>query len=123
MYGDGLFHQYLDCPELNSQRWLTNPFATDGLYTRLFRTGDLGRLRADGEIEYLGRSDRMVKVRGFRVELAEVEAVLSRHPTVDQCVVLAKQPGANGVLASGKRTWCACCSEVRKVFLLKLYEF
>jgi thioesterase domain-containing protein/acyl carrier protein len=89
--GEGLFHEYLNCPELNQQRWFSNPFRANGSYPRVFRTGDLGRLRADGEIEYLGRGDRMVKVRGFRVELGEVEAVLSRHQAVDQCVVLAKQ--------------------------------
>jgi len=94
--GEGLFHKYLNWPELNAERWLSNPFESSGLYARLFRTGDMGRLRSDGEIEYLGRRDRMVKVRGFRVELGEVESALSQHPAVDQCVAVAKQPGGNG---------------------------
>jgi amino acid adenylation domain-containing protein len=94
--GEGLFHKYLNCPELNAERWVSNPFISDNPNARLFRTGDLGRLRADGQIEYLGRRDRMVKVRGFRVELGEVETALSHHPSVDQCVAVAKQPGGSG---------------------------
>lgn len=94
--GEGLFQQYLNCPELNAERWLSNPFESDAAYARLFRTGDIGQLRSDGEIEYLGRRDRMIKVRGFRVELGEVEAALSQHPAVDQCVAVAKEPGKSG---------------------------
>ena len=93
--GEGLFHQYLNCPELNGERWVPNPFESDSSYARLFRTGDMGRLRSDGEIEYLGRRDRMIKVRGFRVELGEVEAALAQHPAVDECVAVAKQPGGS----------------------------
>jgi amino acid adenylation domain-containing protein len=89
--GEGLFHEYLNRPELNAERWVSIPLRLDRPYGRLFRTGDIGQLRADGELEYLGRSDRMVKVRGFRVELGEVEAILSQHPAVDQCVIGAKQ--------------------------------
>ena len=98
--GEGLFHQYLNCPELNAERWVSNPFEVSGSYGRLFRTGDIGRLRADGEIEYLGRRDRLVKVRGFRVELGEIEAALSQHPAVEQCVAVVKQPAGyrNGSL-------------------------
>jgi thioesterase domain-containing protein/acyl carrier protein len=94
--GEGLFQQYLNCPELNAERWFPNPFESDGRHARLFRTGDIGRLRPDGEIEYLGRRDRMIKVRGFRVELGEVEAALAQHPAVDQCVAVAKRPGGKG---------------------------
>ena len=98
--GEGLFHKYLNCPDLNEQRWVTNPFAEDDSYRRLFRTGDMGQLGANGEIQYLGRRDRLIKVRGFRVELGEVEAALSKHASVDQCVAVAKQPVENGLLPS-----------------------
>jgi len=94
--GDGLSHEYLNSPELNAERWVPNPFLSDDSYARLFRTGDIGRLRPDGEIEYLGRRDRLVKVRGFRVELGEVEAALAQHTAVDQCVAVPRQPGGNG---------------------------
>jgi thioesterase domain-containing protein/acyl carrier protein len=116
--GDALSHEYVNCPELNAERWVSNPFASGGPYARLFRTGDLGRLRPDGEIDYVGRHDRAVKVRGFRVELGEVETVLYQHGAVDQCVVLLRQPTvqdgipaqhqpylvAYAVLRSGERT-------------------
>jgi thioesterase domain-containing protein/acyl carrier protein len=94
--GEGLFHKYLNCPELNAERWVTNSFAEDDSYRRLFRTGDMGQLGSNGEIQYLGRCDRLIKVRGFRVELGEVEAALSKHPSVDECVAVAKQPVENG---------------------------
>lgn len=94
--GEGLSYKYLNCPELNVERWISNPFAIDASYARLFRTGDMGRINSVGEIEYLGRRDRLVKVRGFRVELGEVEAALTQHPAVDQGVVVAKQAGGNG---------------------------
>ncbi len=98
--GEGLFHKYLNCPDLNQERWVTNPFAEDHSYRRLFRTGDMGQLGGNGEIQYLGRRDRLIKVRGFRVELGEVEAALSKHASVDQCVAVAKQPVENGALPS-----------------------
>ena len=103
--GEGLSHKYLNCPELNAERWVSNPLASDDSYARLFRTGDMGRLRADGEIEYLGRRDRLVKVRGFRVELGEVEAALSLHPAVDQCAAVAKQPRGNGSASLQHQTY------------------
>jgi thioesterase domain-containing protein/acyl carrier protein len=103
--GEGLSHTYLNCPELNVERWVSNPFASDDSYTRLFRTGDIGRVNSYGEIEYLGRRDRLVKVRGFRVELGEVEAALSQHPAVEQCAAVAKQPVGNGKISLQHQTY------------------
>jgi amino acid adenylation domain-containing protein len=96
LVGDALSYKYLNCPELNAERWVSNPFASDDSYPRLFRSGDIGLLNSHGEIEYLGRRDRLVKVRGSRVELGDVEAMLAQHPAVDQCVAVAKHPGKNG---------------------------
>ena len=93
--GEALSHQYLNSSELNAKRWVPNPFSVEDPYARLFRTGDMGRLRPDGEIEYVGRRDRQVKVRGFRVELGEIEAALAQHPAVDQCVAVSRQPSVN----------------------------
>ncbi|MEU6621416.1 amino acid adenylation domain-containing protein [Streptomyces litmocidini] len=76
--GDGVAQGYWNRPELTAQRFLDDPF-TGG---RLYRTGDIGRWRPDGDVEYLGRADDQVKVRGFRVELGEVEAAMLRHPGI-----------------------------------------
>ena len=111
--GEGLFHKYLNCPELNAERWVPNPFIVAEPYARLFRTGDLGRLGPQGEIEYLGRRDRLVKVRGFRVELGEVEAALSQHPAVDQCVAVAKEPGDNASRPLQQQTYVVLYAVLR----------
>ena len=112
--GEGLFHKYLNCPELNAERWVSNPVERDGSYARVFRTGDIGRLRADGEIEYLGRRDRLVKVRGFRVELGEVESVLSQHPAVEQCVAIARQPTGHGVGSLSHQTFIVAYAVLKR---------
>jgi amino acid adenylation domain-containing protein len=69
--------------------------AADGSGERTCRTGDLGRLRADGLLEHLGRKDRRVKVRGYRVELEEIESVLSRHPSIARAAVVARTDETN----------------------------
>jgi thioesterase domain-containing protein len=74
----------------------------------------MGRLGPNGEIQYLGRRDRLVKVRGFRVELDEVEAALSRHPAVDQCVAVAKQPGGNGNSSLQHQTYIVAYAVLRR---------
>jgi aspartate racemase len=81
---------YLGNAALTARKLVPNPF-DDTARTRLYRTGDRGRCRADGTIEFLGRADHQVKIRGFRVELAEVEARLGEHPQVRECVVVARE--------------------------------
>ena len=85
--GAGVARGYLNHPELTARRFLDNPFG-DG---RIYRSGDLGRWLASGELEYLGRADNQVKVRGFRIELGEIEAALKAHKNVRDAVVLARQ--------------------------------
>ncbi|WP_063733387.1 non-ribosomal peptide synthetase [Streptomyces sp. RTd22] len=98
--GEGLAHGYLNQPGLTAQRFLPNPYA-DEPGARMYRTGDLGRWLPDGTIEFLGRDDFQVKVRGFRVELGEIEARLREHPAVGRAVVLAREdsPGAKRLVA------------------------
>ena len=81
--GIGLARGYLNLPGLTAEKFVPNPFSHEP-GSRLYKTGDLARYRADGQIEYLGRIDRQVKVRGFRVELGEIEAVLESHPGIGQ---------------------------------------
>ncbi|MFG1955192.1 amino acid adenylation domain-containing protein [Micromonospora sp. NPDC048830] len=89
--GDGVAAGYLGDPEQTAQRFTTHPV----LRRRTYRTGDLGRWRYDGTIEFLGRVDRQVKIRGHRIELGEIEAVLSRAPGVRRCVARSV-PGPDG---------------------------
>ena len=88
--GDGVAAGYLDRPELTAEKFVADPF-TGG---RMYRSGDLGRLRPDGAIEFLGRRDQQVKVRGYRIELGEVENVLLAHPDVAEAAVTThSRPG------------------------------
>ena len=89
--GDGLARGYLNRPELTAERFIPNPFGNEP-GTRLYKTGDLARYLPDGNIEFFGRIDTQVKLRGFRVELEEIETVLGEHPTVGQTVVLVREP-------------------------------
>ncbi|MUG92217.1 amino acid adenylation domain-containing protein [Scytonema sp. UIC 10036] len=92
--GAGLARGYLNQPELTALKFIPNPFSNE-LGARLYKTGDLARYQPDGTIEYLGRGDHQIKLRGYRIEMLEIEAVLSQHPAVREVVLLVQETNYN----------------------------
>ena len=88
--GDGLARGYFNRPELTAEKFISSAIGGDRP-SRLYKTGDLVRRRADGAIEFLGRIDHQVKIRGFRIELGEIESALQQNSGLDQCVVAARE--------------------------------
>ncbi|MFJ7156742.1 non-ribosomal peptide synthase/polyketide synthase [Streptomyces sp. NPDC101118] len=84
--GPALSRGYLGRPALTAERFVPDPYGEPG--ARLYRTGDLARLRPDGGLEFLGRTDNQIKIRGYRVELGEIEALLAEHPAVRETAVV-----------------------------------
>jgi non-ribosomal peptide synthetase component F len=89
--GAGVARGYVGRPDLTSERFILNPFETAPFAPRLYKTGDLVRFTARGEIEFLGRTDTQVKIRGFRVELSEIENALGVRPEVTASVVTVRE--------------------------------
>ncbi|MGB1249076.1 MAG: amino acid adenylation domain-containing protein, partial [Candidatus Promineifilaceae bacterium] len=111
--GRGVARGYLNRSVLTAERFVRDPFSDDPA-ARLYRTGDRVRYRADGNIEFVGRTDNQIKLRGFRVELGEIEAALTAHAAVENAVVLLDEQQSNKRLiayvaatieASEVRTW------------------
>ena len=98
--GAGVSRGYLYQPHITAERFIADPFSSNS-QARTYRTGDLGRWRPDGTIEYAGRTDQQIKLRGFRIELGEVEAYLAQHERVMAAAVIAREdtPGDKRLVA------------------------
>jgi|GEM_PF-1333719 len=98
--GVQLAQGYLNRPELTAEKFIPNPISQNPA-DRLYKTSDLARYLPDGAIEYLGRIDHQVKIRGLRIELGEIEAVLAQHPVITECVVIVREdmPGDKRIVA------------------------
>ena len=96
--GAGVAQGYLNQPQLMAEKFVADPFSEGG---RLYRTGDIVKYLRDGNIEFIGRKDNQVKIRGFRIEPGEVEAILNRHPEVENAVVVVREdaPGERQLVA------------------------
>jgi amino acid adenylation domain-containing protein len=92
--GLSLTRGYLNNPQLNDHKLIVNPFTTDHADQLLYKTGDLARYLPTGNLEIVGRQDFQVKIRGMRVEIEEIETVLTQHPDVQQAAVIGKQDRA-----------------------------
>lgn len=98
--GTGVARGYLNRPQQTAERFVRNPVANSSA-GRLYRTGDWVRYRPDGNLDYLWRIDQQVKVRGFRIELAEIEAALKSHPAIAEAVAAAREYGPGDVRLVG----------------------
>ena len=103
--GDGLARGYLNAPEQSAEKFVDNPFVSaqekaQGHNLRLYKTGDLCRWLADGNIDFIGRMDNQIKIRGFRVECGEIETTLNAHPDVQNAIVMAKGEAASKYLVA-----------------------
>jgi amino acid adenylation domain-containing protein len=123
--GDGLARGYHNRPELTAEKFIADPFSADP-NARLYRTGDLARYLPNGDIQYLGRLDHQIKIRGFRVELGEIEGVLNKHSGIKDSVVVAREdaPGDKRLVAYlVSRNGPISLSELRIYLRAKLPEY
>ena len=124
--GDCLARGYLHAADLTAERFVPDPFSLEA-DRRLYKTGDLARWRSDGNIEFLGRMDQQVKVRGFRIESGEIEAVLGEHPDVRDAVVVARNEAAGNTVLVGyvvpRAGRALKCSELRDHLGRKLPDY
>jgi acyl carrier protein len=88
--GEGVTRGYWERPELTAEKFVANPYA-GASHELLYRTGDFASYRPDGVIDFHGRTDQQIKIRGFRVELGEIEGILGLHPSVQAVVVIARE--------------------------------
>jgi amino acid adenylation domain-containing protein len=122
--GAGLARGYLRRGEMTAERFMPSRYGVRG-GERMYRTGDVGKYLADGNIEFIGRADNQVKIRGYRIELGEIEAVLNEHQSVKQSVVAASEDGRGGKRLLGYvvgEEW-ATAAELKRYLRERLPEY
>ena len=119
--GEGVSQGYLNQVELTAERFIPDPFSRER-GARLYRTGDLARYRQNGDIEFLGRTDFQAKVRGYRIELLEIELALAQHPSVQQAVALVAGNQLKGFVTLKPQN-SASASELRSHLKNKLPDY
>src|SRR6266481_4858933 len=126
--GAGVGRGYLNRPELTAEKFIPHPFG-DHNGARLYRTGDWARYRTDGQIEFVGRRDQQVKLRGFRVELGEVETALAKHPLIRESAVVTRQDDRAGTrliayfVSNGAPDFSLNTGELRSFLSARLPEY
>jgi thioesterase domain-containing protein/acyl carrier protein len=128
--GDGLARHYFNRPELSAARFIANPFSREP-GARLYKTGDQARYLPDGNIEFIGRLDGQVKIRGHRIEPGEIEATLIQHPAVKECAVAAEQEPESGsednrrlaAYVAASETLAPTAHELRRFLKQKLPDY
>ncbi|WP_282798387.1 AMP-binding protein, partial [Streptomyces sp. CC224B] len=123
--GPSLARGYLNQPALTAERFLPDPYGPPG--RRMYRTGDIVRCGTEGQLEYLGRTDDQVKLRGLRIEPGEVQAVLSEHPGVAQAIVVCHEQGGDrrlvGYVVPIKGDGLPAPAELRRFAAARLPDF
>jgi amino acid adenylation domain-containing protein len=117
---------YYNDPGLNLRRFIPDPFIDtrdSDFNCQLHKTGDLGRILADGNIDVIGRNDRQVKVRGIRVELEEIESILAKHPMISDAVVIKKNISADNELLCGYITTAPNAGDEESLFIENVKEY
>jgi amino acid adenylation domain-containing protein len=124
--GENVSRGYLNRPELTAEKFPPNPFGNDS-GARIYRTGDLARYQRDGNIEFLGRIDNQVKVRGFRVELGEIEATLTTHASVREAAVVMRDDAGErrltGYIVAAREPHDLLTRELRDFLKVKLPDY
>ncbi|WP_441245336.1 amino acid adenylation domain-containing protein [Kitasatospora sp. McL0602] len=120
--GPGVARLYLGRPELTAERFVPDPWGPAG--SRLYKSGDLARRRADGGLEFLGRIDTQVKIRGYRIELGEIAGVMLEHPGIRQAVVVVRDDRLVGYLVpTGSAEEAPQVKELRALLARSLPEY
>ena len=117
--GEGISRGYLNQPELTQQRFMANPFGEG----RIYATGDLAAWRLDGQLDYFGRIDHQVKIRGARVELGEIETILMQHKAVRECCVVVQDEKLIAYLTTSGSVPANLTSELRDVLRQRLPSY